>query len=176
MGPCLVPMFEDYRPGVHGMLDPDVVVRPAVPSDAPGIGLVARTRRPLPSAFDEQVAVWAADEGQHVAVGARGDVVVGWGRVAPWRGHDDAPDGWYVSALTVHPEWRRRLVADRLLADLFAWTAGVADVLYSVVNAGNLASVEIHLRHGFREVARGAGFAGIGFTGGVGMLLVARTR
>lgn len=41
----------------------------------------------------------------------------------------------------------------------------------SVVNATNGASIALHERHGFREVARGATFAGITFTGGTGVLL-----
>jgi len=42
---------------------------------------------------------------------------------------------------------------------------------WSVVNARNGASLDLHARHGFVEVARAAAFAGITFTGGTGLLL-----
>ncbi len=58
-----------------------------------------------------------------------------------------------------------------LLAGLMTWTWARTTVLRSVVNAGNLPSIELHRRRGFREVARGATFAGIAFEGGTGVLL-----
>ena len=174
MGPCLVPFFEEYRPAAHGSPDPGVVVRRATAEDVPGMAAVARTRGPQPPELDGRVAAWAVDDERRltvaVAPGAQPEVV-GWGMVARWTGHDDAPDGWYVAWLVVHPQWRRRGVADRLLGDLRAWTAARAERLLSVVNVQNRASLDLHARHGFREVARGAGFAGVTFTGGVGVLL-----
>lgn len=201
MGPCLVPFFEDYRPDAHGTPDPRLVVRPARAGDAPAMAAVARTRGPQPAELDGRIAAWVSDEVRRVVVAGRDDEgrravvagqddevrravvaagpgpdeVVGWGMAARWTGHEDAPDGWYVGWLVVDPRWRRRGVADRIVADLLTWTAGRSDRLYSVVNARNLASIDLHARHGFREVARAGAFAGIAFTGGVGVLLESRT-
>ena len=176
MGPCLVPMFEEYRPGAHGTVDPEVVVRAAGPADVPGMAAVARTRGPQPAELDERIAAWVADDDRWLVIGARDGAVVGWGMAAHRTGHDDAPDGWYVGWLVVDPAWRRRGVADRIVTDLLTWTAGRAESLFSVVNVRNEASLDLHARHGFRELARAGRFAGIEFTGGVGLLLEARTR
>lgn len=42
---------------------------------------------------------------------------------------------------------------------------------YYVVNATNLASIALHRRCGFLEIARAASFHTVGFNGGVGLLL-----
>jgi ribosomal protein S18 acetylase RimI-like enzyme len=102
-------------------------------------------------------------------------LVAAWAMLAPWQGHADAPDGWYVSALTVAPGHRRRGLAARMLDALLdharshprPWGGTVR----SVVNLTNRSSIALHERHGFREEARGPSFAGITFTGGTGVLL-----
>lgn len=102
-------------------------------------------------------------------------LVAGWAMLAPWLGHDDAPGGWYVGALTVAPGHRRRGLAARMLDALLdharshprPWGGTVR----SVVNVTNRSSIALHERHGFREEARGPSFAGITFTGGTGVLL-----
>ena len=62
-----------------------------------------------------RIDAWIRDPGRLVVVADRDAQVVGWAMLAHRVGHDDAPDGWYVSALTVHPDWRRRRIGDRLL-------------------------------------------------------------
>lgn len=88
--------------------------------------------------------------------------------LARWSGYDDAPDGTYVSALTVHPARWRTGTGSRLLAGLLDRADG--DVR-SVVNARNAPSLALHARHGFREAGRAATYAGIEFDGGTGVLL-----
>jgi phosphinothricin acetyltransferase len=116
---------------------------------------------------------WIRDPDRLVVVAERDGRVVGWAMLAHRIGYVDAPDGWYVSALTVHPDWRRRRIGDRLLSELLAWPRASGSVVRSVVNAVNLPSLDLHRRHGFGEVGRAATFAGITFVGGVGVLLAA---
>lgn len=103
--------------------------------------------------------------------GGTADEVVGWSSAFRLGGHDDAPDGWYVSSLTVDPAWRRRGAGDRLLAAVIVATETRSAVLRSIVNATNRASLDLHTTHGFVEEARGSSFAGITFQGGAGVLL-----
>ncbi len=166
-----MPLFADYRPDVRGSVDERVLVRDAVPADVPGIVDIAATRSALRTGFPGLVGGWVVDGARRVLVAEADRTVVGWAMVDRWSGHDDAPDGWYVSALTVHPGRRRCGIGDRLLAGLVTWTWAQAAVLRSVVNAGNLPSVELHRRRGFHEVARGVTFAGITFECGAGVLL-----
>jgi L-amino acid N-acyltransferase YncA len=166
-----MPLFAPFEPHVRGRQDPDVTIRVATRADAAAVTTVAGCRGPLPVGLARQVAVWADDPARRLVVGELDGVVVGWGMVAPWTDHDDAPHGHYVSALTVLPEARRRGVADRMLSDLCTWTWERDDQLFSVVNARNAASLAVHVRHGFAEVGRGPAYAGIMFEGGEGVLL-----
>ncbi len=161
--------FAPYEPDRHGTPDPAVVVRAARPTDVDAILAVAASRGPVP--FGPRVPTWVLDPERRVLVALLGGVV-GWGMVAPWAGFDDVPDGLYVSALTVAPAARRRGIGERLLVDLVRWAAPRSDMLGSVINATNGPSLDLHVRHGFREAARSHTFAGITFTGGAGVLLV----
>lgn len=162
--------FAVYEPERHGVPDPAVALRVAQPADVDGILAVAATRGPV--RFADRLGPWVADPERYVVVAQLDGVVVGWGMAAPWSGFDDAPDGLYVSALTVAPAARRRGIGERLLVDLIAWAEPRSAMLGSVINANNGPSLDLHVRHGFREVARSDAFAGITFTGGVGVLLV----
>ncbi|HEY0217954.1 MAG TPA: GNAT family N-acetyltransferase, partial [Cellulomonas sp.] len=162
---------------VRGTRDARAVVRPAIPEDAPGVVAVAATRGPQPPDQVERVAGWTVDPGRLVLVAtAATDLerapaeVVGWAVLARWQ-PADVPHGWYVSALTVTPSHRRVGLGARMLAGLLDWEPARGATVRSVVNATNLASVVLHERQGFREVARGRSFAGITFTGGTGVLL-----
>lgn len=98
---------------------------------------------------------------------------VGWGGAQPFEIHADEEPRWLVAGLTVVPELRRRGIAAKLLARVVAEVATIApgEPVFSVVNAQNLASVDLHLRLGFVEVERAATLARIQFTGGEGVLL-----
>lgn len=163
-----MPLFAAPAPGAHGTPDQAVRVRAARAPDVPGVVAVAATRGALPDGFPGRVAGWVTDPDRTVLVADRGGLVVGWAMLARWSGYDDAPDGRYVSALTVHPARWRTGTGSRLLAGLLDRAGG--DVR-SVVNARNAPSLALHARHGFREVGRAATYAGIEFDGGTGVLL-----
>lgn len=168
-----VSLFEPYRPDSRGVLDRDARIRPARPGDVGGIEAIARTRQDVAGGFAERVDGWVRDPEGLVLVAELGGGVVGWAMLARWLGYDDVPDGWYVSALTVHPDARRRRIGDRLAGALLEWPPASGSTVRSVVNAGNLASIALHRRHGFVEVRRAATLAGITFVGGTGVLLAA---
>lgn len=100
-------------------------------------------------------------------------VLVGWCGIHRYSIQPDAEPEWLVAGLTVVPELRRRGIAARLLRGVLDATAGSApnEPVFSVINARNLASIDLHQQLGFTEVGRPATFAGIDFTGGVGVLL-----
>lgn len=165
-----MPLFAPFEPHVRGRTDPGVTIRVATRADQAAVSTVAGCRGPLPPGFAERVAAWVDDPGRRLVVGELDGVVVGWGMVAHWD-HDDVPRGHYVSALTVIPEARRRGVAGGMLAELCGWTWERDDVVRSVVNARNEASLAVHVRFGFTEVGRAAAYCGIRFEGGEGVLL-----
>lgn len=164
-------LFAPTDAGAHGRADPAVEVRAAGAPDADGIADVAATRGPLPGGFTDRVAAWTQDPDRTVLVAERGGVVTGWGMLARWSGYADVPDGWYVSALTVHPDRRRTGAGTRLLAGLLGRADAERAAVRSVVNARNAPSLALHARQGFREAGRAATYAGITFDGGTGVLL-----
>jgi phosphinothricin acetyltransferase len=162
--------FAAFMPDAHGAADTACEVRVATCADVPGIVALAASRGPQPADLADRVTAWVADPARVLLVAAEpGGAPAGWAMLARWQGHADAPDGWYVSGLTVDPARRRSGIGSRLLGALLA--AAPVRPERSVVNATNGASIALHERHGFREVARGATFAGITFTGGTGVLL-----
>ena len=84
-----------------------------------------------------------------------------------------ALSGHYLGGVTVRPDFRRLGVASELTGARMAWIWERADHAWYVVNALNEASLALHRRWGFREVARGPGFHTVTFDGGEGVLLQA---
>lgn len=148
-----------------------VDVRPAGPQDVAAIISIeqqSRRRQPNAAALDATVL----DPDRRVVVAGVGGELVGWGKTHFWD-YDDgpAPSGHYLGGVTVLPAWRRRGVGAALTAARLQWIwARAADAWY-VVNAQNLASIELHRRWNFTEVARAPKFHTTTFTGGVGLLL-----
>lgn len=115
------------------------------------------------------------DSGKHVVVASIGGSVIGWGKTHHWDYSDGpAPSGHYLGGETVLPAWRRCGVGAALTEARLRWIwHRVAEAWY-VVNAGNLASIKLHRRWNFTEVARGPKFHTTAFTGGLGILMRAR--
>lgn len=163
--------FADYRPQVTGAVDRSVLVRDAGPADAPAIVGVDASREPQAPEALSRVEARLARRDAFTVLAEAGDLAVGTSSLTVWPVHADAPGGWYVTGITVLPEWRRRRVADRMLARLLERLDRTPADVWSVVNALNRASLDLHARHGFAEVRRAPRLAGIEFAGGRGVLL-----
>lgn len=112
------------------------------------------------------------DVGRLVVVALAGSEVAGWAKTHRFD-DDDGPAlaGEYLGGVEVSVDWRRRGVATALTDARLRWIAARADRAWYVVNASNGASLELHRRFGFVEVARAPSFHGTTFTGGCGVLL-----
>jgi aminoglycoside 6'-N-acetyltransferase I len=146
-------------------------VRRAEPSDIRAIISIEDPsgRGPLsPAAMETAVA----DPDRHVVVATIDGAVIGWGKTHYWD-HDDgqAPSGHYLGGVTVLPAWRRRGVGAALTEARLEWIWNRAPEAWYVVNAANLASIELHARWNFTEVARGPRFHTTTFSGGSGLLM-----
>lgn len=171
-----MPQFAEYVPLAHGVEDSAVVVRHAGPDDAAAIVAVDATRQPRAASHLDWVSAQLARADAFHVVAHCGETVVGATAVKVWPAPSDAPAGWYVSGITVVPGWRRRRIGDRMLALELADVDRLGEPTWSLVNARNGASLDLHARHGFAEVARAATFAGITFSGGTGVLLRREAR
>ncbi|WP_309074154.1 GNAT family N-acetyltransferase [Paenarthrobacter sp.] len=161
-------------------------IRPASQADVPGIIAVdmaaVRTSQALAERFAASLSAAVADhvrlvvvaEAQDDANVGGGAGVVGWAKTHHWD-YDDGPAlaGHYLGGVTVRPDFRRLGVAAELTAARMAWIWERADRAWFVVNVQNEASLALHRKWGFREVARGPRFHTVTFDGGEGVLLQA---
>ena len=145
-------------------------VRPAGEDDLASIAGIER--RAARGANLDQVRLAMADPGRFVVVATIDDAVAGWAKTHWWQYADGpAPVGHYLGGITVAPAARRRGVGAALTQARMDWVSGRASFVCYVVNATNAASIALHRRWGFHEVARAASFHTIRFTGGSGVLL-----
>ena len=133
-----------------------VVVRPAVPGDAPAIlDLHVKSIRELgPAAYDErQVAAWAhkpdgtdgyplEDDDHYLAVAADDERVVGYGHFVP--------ENEEIRAVYVHPTLAREGIGSTLLAHLEGYAAGVGSDRLGLWASRN--AVGFYERMGYRTV------------------------
>jgi aminoglycoside 6'-N-acetyltransferase I len=143
-------------------------IRVATPSDlAACYGISRGLSNDSPTNLDRDLR----EPDRLLVVAEQDDAVVGYGRAALWTADpDDGRDGYYLVGVAAHPDHRRRGVALALTRARMRWIAGRADEAWYFTNAANLASIALHGRFGFREVARSPSFRGVHFDGGEGIL------
>ena len=165
--------FVEYAPHRHAVHPREPVgIRSAVPADAVGLGAVMAVRGGTLQAHVDR-AGRLIGQLDVLLVAEKGSVPVGWCGIQKHPIRPDAEPEWLVAGLTVVPDLRRRGIAARLLRGVIDATAESApnESIFSVINARNPASIDLHEKLGFVEVDRAASFAGIDFTGGEGVLL-----
>ncbi|MEL7976385.1 GNAT family N-acetyltransferase [Isoptericola sp. F-RaC21] len=166
--------FAEFEPRVQSARVP-VLVRAAADADIDDIVRIQQRagRSVRPDGYRRAIA--DPDRCVLTAMATAPDgtsVVVGWGQTHHRTvATDPAPVGHYLGGVTVDPSWRRRGVAATLTQARIEWIAERAPEAYYVVNARNRASIELHRRWEFVEVARAARLAGTSFDGGVGLLM-----
>jgi ribosomal protein S18 acetylase RimI-like enzyme len=99
--------------------------------------------------------------------------VAGFGRVQLLTPPPEAPPsgtplGWYLIGVMVDSRWRRRGLGDALTRARLGWVQPRAKEVWYFANARNQASIDLHSRFGFVEVARDLTVAGVTFEGGNG--------
>lgn len=106
------------------------------------------------------------DEKRHFVVALIDGRVIGFGHTKlverEDRGDDDAvpPAGWYLSGVTVHPDYRRRGVGMELTRVRLDRLRGVTDVVYYAAESDNVATLELHALLGFSPTGRWINVAG----------------
>lgn len=165
--------FADYAPGLQSS-GPDVSIetRSAEPNDADALATIMAVRG---GGVEEHVdrARQLIERLNVLLIAEKVGAPVGWCGIQKSSIHPDRRPEWLIAGLTVIPEVRRQGVATRLLGEVLRATpkAVRTEPVFSVINARNLASIDLHVGLGFVEVGRSETFAGIDFTGGEGILL-----
>lgn len=81
------------------------------------------------------------------------------------------PAGWYLAGLVVDEQLRRRGIASQLVRHRLAWLAehGATECFY-VANEHNRATIALHERFAFTQIARDVWLPSVTFEGGAGLL------
>ncbi|GAB3385925.1 hypothetical protein GCM10027568_03600 [Humibacter soli] len=151
-------------------------VRRGVPADLDAALDVRRrsSGRPVSARAQHDTAA-AMDDPTRLFIVAETDArMIGWAKTKHFAEPDGlAPAGHYLMGILVDPECRRAGVGTELVRERLEWIAQRTDRAFFFTNVGNAASIALHRRWGFREIARGRGFRGVPFDGGVGILFSA---
>jgi ribosomal protein S18 acetylase RimI-like enzyme len=128
-----------------------VLIRPAVPDDLEAVNAVhaACGRR----AWDAATLEPRAD--RYVAVAAVGGTIVGVGKTHHQTDPDgEAPAGYYLGGVSVHPDHRRRGVGRAITRARIEWIWERSGTVYYFTDDDNAASMRMHADFGFEEIAR----------------------
>lgn len=149
-----------------------LTVRPATSTDTEALSIVMATRGGDMAAYREQ-ALRLVERLPVLLVAEIDQELVGYSGAQRFVVMPGKDPEWLISGLTVVPAHRRRGIAARLLQDVVdrIRRSAAGEPVFSVINAQNPASIELHKGLGFEEVGRAATFARIEFTGGEGVLL-----
>jgi aminoglycoside 6'-N-acetyltransferase I len=148
--------------------------REAERSDVDGLMDVQRRSpgRSSTEKFREYVVRALDDPSLLIVVAETGNEVVGWAMTTFFPEPDGAaPAGHYLMGVTVVPESRRKGIGLELVRARLEWISQRDSHAYYFTNVRNIASVAMHERHGFREIARGPQFRDVPFDGGCGLLM-----
>lgn len=150
------------------------VVAEATGDDVPMLALLkARTRGGSPGEWADRIHRALCSERCLVITAKVSGEPVGYANAAclPERAKDGAPAGYYLTGVTVDPDWRRRGIAELLTRWRMDWIWERDSAAWCFISAENLASLDLHRKLGFVQVRVGASFQGVEFAGGEGWLL-----
>lgn len=159
----------------------DLVIRPAHESDLAAAAAIAAAREGAP--IERWVAAFGRTHkkgslGQTLfLVAAHEDRIIAYGKAAhfsPPEGSPPnvAPEGWYLTGVVVHPDYRRRGVGSQLTIARLDWIGERSDRAYYVANERNRVSIALHRAVGFVELTRDFHHPYVRFEGGAGILFV----
>lgn len=167
--------FVTFEPDDHGQRLAQLSIRLAQPHDALPLAHVMVARGGTAHCH-YQTATQLIANNPIVLIATHSAQTVGWSGAQQTTIRPGEQPNWLVSGLTVIPAWRRHGIGLQLLRAVPAAvsTRDPQAVVHSVINAGNLASIQLHQNTGFTEIGTGPTFAGIHFHGGSGILLAHR--
>jgi len=144
-----------------GWVSDELIIRPALRGDVPGILLIYNAAVREPAAAYEDVPHTLAQREEWfdhfsgrnfpILVAESNGVIVGWGSLGP---HQERMGFRFTGAVAVYvaERHRRRGVGGRLMeALLAAGRARQLHVVLATIDAGNEPSLQLHAQHGFTQ-------------------------
>ena len=143
----------------------DVQIRFAVSTDASDIGKIeVKVYGEYPDPFDQVIekinkAIKAQESNeilQKTWVAIKNRKIVGFSKIGFRKNIvNDFPDlvkGWYLTGVTIHPNWRRMGIAGLLVQTRMDWLKDKTNEVYYWSNKKNRVSEALHKKFGFKEI------------------------
>ncbi|MEV6106767.1 GNAT family N-acetyltransferase [Streptomyces sp. NPDC051940] len=173
----------DPRPAVRPQPARGATLHDAVPQDAAPLGaLQAQVRGGDAGRWEGKIAALIQEPRGTVVVARAEGSLLGFANAEYLPAHPDdgAPAGYYLTGVTVAPQWRRRGLGRLLTRRRMEWAwwhaPDARGEVWCFVSSANPASLALHHALGFVAVRSGPAFQGIPFTSGDGTLLRARPK
>lgn len=153
-----------YAPDAHGVPVAGLSVSVALPHHAAAIASVEVAREGgdpadiVPLIAGELAKIAAGTLPRYTCLGIVGGEVVAYARCMLRTADPSLPSlpaGWYLSGINVLPRWRRRGIGAALTAHRLDWLRERTAVAYYTTSMDNRASLAMHRRFGFTELAAG---------------------
>jgi aminoglycoside 6'-N-acetyltransferase I len=133
-------------------------LRTATTRDIAGIQRVQKLAG-LKTSGPEVIRAAVADDNRIILVALLDGRIAGWAKTHHWDYADGlASAGHYLGGISVEPGARRRGIGVALTAARLDWIFDRTDEAWYVANSTNVASIALHTRWGFEEIARGRRF------------------
>jgi ribosomal protein S18 acetylase RimI-like enzyme len=172
-------LFAPFDPTAHGTPARGLAIITARPEHAPAIAAVQIDREGgsaaaiIPLIASELQMICQGTLPRYTALGLVDGAVVAYSRCGLFQREAPLPSGWYLCGVTVMRAWRRQGIGAALTAHRLDWLRSRTDTAYYTTAMENDASVAMHARFDFTELACGIPTPG---SGRPGRLLAAALR
>ena len=157
--------YAKYYPKANGIVDKEIRIRFALPTDALDISKIeVNIYGQYPDPYDvvikkinRSLKKTESDNSlTKVWVALKKEKIIGFSKL-DYKNNiiNDFPDlieGWYLTGITVHPHWRRIGVATLLVKSRLNWLKDKTNEVFYWSNKNNKASEALHKKFGFKKI------------------------
>ena len=157
--------FAEFLPHFHGKYDKNIKVRLAIPTDANDIGRIeVKVYGEYPENYKlvikkikEAITTQGSIESlRKTWVAVKNKKILGFAKVGYINtiinNFPDFIKGWYLTGVTIHPDWRRKGVGQFFVKTRLNWLKEKTDEVYYWSNKDNKASEALHKIFGFKVI------------------------
>jgi len=156
--------YAKFSPNSHGKFEDCIKIRLAIPTDANDIskievnvyGEYPDSQKEVIKKIIEAIKSQESDESlKKTWIALKNEKIIGFSKLGFNNAIDDSSDlieGWYLTGITIHPNWRRVGIGKLLTETRMTWLKNKTNEVYYWSNKNNKASELLHKFFGFKEI------------------------
>ena len=156
--------YAEFLPNSHGQSEDGIEIRLAIPADANEIsnievnvyGEYPDPQKEVIKKIIKAIKSQESDESlKKTWIALKNKKIIGFSKLGFNNAIDDFPDlieGWYLTGITIHPNWRRVGIGKLLTKTRMTWLKNKTNEVYYWSNKDNKASELLHKFFGFKEI------------------------